>query len=246
MSSLHIDRAGKRLLTDLNGNSQAHHPLHLQSAMRSAYFYVPPHNVLTMARSALLPTSVFEYWETNTASGRRLVSTMLGKTNFLSRSSLSSQSCLLSTIIPTCRSYVSCWFTLSHKLSLFALCLIVISLYSPAFQPTLTGLCYVAIYISPGSEQLGVLIECAPWPLSLKTAYSLGYCLVPTVASLQEMGVSYIDLSGNEILNWSFLPNSVQVNSRSGKFHFRPPVYQVLMLLLSVDLPVCSLLQPEQ
>lgn len=60
---------------------------------------------------------------------------------------------------------------------------------------------------------------CAMAPL-FKNGLQFGHCLVPTVASLQEMGVSYIDLSGNEILNWSFLPNSVQVNSRSGKFHF--------------------------
>lgn len=34
--------------------------------------------------------NVFEWWETNTASGLRLVCTMVGKTNFLSRSILSS------------------------------------------------------------------------------------------------------------------------------------------------------------
>lgn len=57
-----------------------------------------------------------------------------------------------------------------------------------------------ALVYLPWLEKLSVLIEYAPWFLSLNMAYSLGRGLVPTVASLKEMGVSYIDLSGNEIL----------------------------------------------
>lgn len=57
-----------------------------------------------------------------------------------------------------------------------------------------------ALVYLPWLEKLSVLIEYAPWFHSLNMAYSLGRGLVLTVASLKEMGVSYIDLSGNEIL----------------------------------------------
>lgn len=51
--------------------------------------HVPP-QFSSHGTDSSIATNVFEWWETNTASGLRLVCTMVGKTNFLSRSILSS------------------------------------------------------------------------------------------------------------------------------------------------------------
>ena len=101
MSSLHTDCAGNPLQSTSTGNSHTLHPLSLQFAIRSAYFRF----FLSCASSqfsshgtiSCIATNVFDCWDTSTASGLRVVSTMLGKTSLLSRSTLSSQSCPLSS-----------------------------------------------------------------------------------------------------------------------------------------------------
>lgn len=85
-------------------------------------------------------TSVFDCC--NTTSGRRLVSTMLEKNIFLSRSILS---CPLASINTSCRSAVesSC---LTNCMSLLR---VGWSYPFSSHQPTPRGLCHVATYISP-------------------------------------------------------------------------------------------------
>ena len=59
--------------------------------------------------------------------------------------------------------------------------------------------------------------------------------------------VSYTDLSRNEILNWSFLyiiALPMLVLALVDPTSSRPPVFQVLLTLLSYDLPLCSALLP--
>ena len=102
VSNLNTDCAGNPLQPTSTGNSHTLHPLSLQSAIRSAYFRL----FLSCASSqfsshgtiSFIATNVFDCWDTSTASGLRLVSAMLGKTSLLSRSTLSSQSCPLSSI----------------------------------------------------------------------------------------------------------------------------------------------------
>lgn len=66
------------------------------------------------------------------------------------------------------------------QLSIFALCLMVVSFSSPppACQPTPTGLCHVAIVISPESELFFViLILCMPMVAHFPHSYSLDHFL---------------------------------------------------------------------
>lgn len=167
-------------------------------------------------------TSIFECLETDIASGLKLVSQMVGKTNFLSRSTLSSQSFPLSSddvrfgtpvssVDSPCFTNWSCLCFESDGrfLGVFS--------PPPAHQSTPAGLCHVVIYISPESELPGILIEYAPWSLTFYTANSLGLGLhlVSTIASIPQMIISYTDLRKNDILNWLFLHSSFRVNFRS-------------------------------
>ena len=123
-------------------------------------------------------TNVFDCWYTSTASGLRLVSTMLRKTNFLSKSTLSSPSnalypALISAQVLLCQLYLH---PVSQTGFVPASGLLVVSFSSPppAHQLTCAGLCHVAIYIYPKPALIGILIECAPLSrLSCHTACSL-------------------------------------------------------------------------
>ena len=101
VSSFHTDCAGKPLQPTSNGNSQTFHPLSLQSAIRSVYLRLFLSCVSSQFSShgkvSSITTNVFDCWDTNTVSGFRLVSTMLGKISFLSRYILSFQSCPVSS-----------------------------------------------------------------------------------------------------------------------------------------------------
>ena len=176
VSSFHTDCAGNPLQPTSTGNSHTLHPLSLQSAMRSAYLRL----FLSCASSQFsshgtvssIATNVFDCWDTSTASGLRLVSTMLVKTGFLSRSTLCSQSCPLSNTD----------FRLGALLSAVA---------SPCLTNWIcTGFWSVGC-IYPESKVLGNLIERAPLSLSCHTACSLGLRLDPTDAGLQEKGVCH-------------------------------------------------------
>lgn len=85
------------------------------------------------------------------------------------------------------------------------------------FPPT--GLCHVAIYISPEPELLGNLIEYAPWPHSFHTIYinSVG----PHCCKFAGYGSAYFTyVKRNDIPSWSVLHSSFQVHSCSGRPHF--------------------------
>lgn len=145
---------------------------------------------------------------------------MLGKTNFLSRSYLDLLRDNPSHFFWPATMYVaalincvSCRYTLSPKLYL-SLLQVWCSFYFPP-----TGLCHVAIYISPDPELLGILIEYAPWPHSFHTIYinSVG----PHCCKFAGYGSAYFTyLRRNDIPSWSVLHSSFQVHSCSGRPHF--------------------------
>lgn len=69
VSSMYNNYAVNPLQPTSTGNSQVHHPLSLQSTMRSEYLrvfpYVPPHNFLPVARScSSVAIRVVDYWDT--------------------------------------------------------------------------------------------------------------------------------------------------------------------------------------
>lgn len=172
---------------------------------------VPPYNSLATSLSVPLGPASSNAWRlTLRLVLIKLVSQIVGKTNFLSRSTLSSQSFPLSSDDVCLGPLVS---------SVDSPCLQTVAVFvfspPPAHQLTPAGLCHVAIYISPESDLLSILIEYAPWSLTFYTAYSLGFYLSSTVASIPGMVMSYNDLRKNHILNWLFLHSSFRVNSRS-------------------------------
>ena len=203
VSSFHTDCDGNPLQPTFTGNSHTlWTSLILAVCHEMCIFqpiplaHVPLHNFLPMARSTLLRlTSSIAARDTSTASGLRLVSTMLEKTSFLSRSTLNSQSCLLSsTDFLLDALLLAEASTCSQTEFVLAPYLLVVSFSSPppAHQLARTGLCHVAIYIYTESMLLiGALIECAPLSLSCHTACSLALRLDPTDAGLQEMGVCH-------------------------------------------------------
>ena len=100
MSSFHTDCTENSLQPTSTGNSQTLHPLSLQSAISSAYLrlFLPCASSQFSSHDTVssIATNVFD-WRDTSAAGLRLISTMFGKTSFLSRSTQSSQSCPLSS-----------------------------------------------------------------------------------------------------------------------------------------------------
>ena len=101
VSSFHTDCAWNQLHPTSTGNSHTPYRLSLQSAMRSAYFRlffsIASSHISSRDTASSIATNVFDCWNTSKASVFRLVSTMLRKTRFLFRSTLSYQPCPLSS-----------------------------------------------------------------------------------------------------------------------------------------------------
>lgn len=173
---------------------------------------------------------------------------MLAKTNLLSRSTQSSQSCSLVSIqhwCPFCRSYVSCCFTLSHKLSsLPSIC------WSPPFSLHLQHISQLpqdfvmSPYISPEStsellsilaDKICTIVHFFPHNLLFWSSLSLHCCKFEGDES-----VSCTDFSRNEIINWSSDLSSYLWFPHL-KFHFIQapcvPIFQCRTLLLLFSSP---------
>ena len=81
VSNFHTDCAGNPLQPTSTWNSHTLHPLSLQSAMRCAYFSLffscATSQFSSHCTVSSMATNVFDCWDTSTASGLKLVSTML-------------------------------------------------------------------------------------------------------------------------------------------------------------------------
>lgn len=87
-----------------------------------------------------------------------------------------------------------------------------------------------------------------PWSLSFHKAYSFGLCLVHTLSkNLTKMRVCHTQISQEMILypGLSFTVLPLLISALVRLTLPRPPVLQVLLLLFSVDLPLCAKLQLE-
>ena len=97
ISSYHTDYAWNPLQKTSNGNSQSLCPFSLQPVIRSAYLRLflscDSSKFSSYVAVSSIATKVFI---TDTASGLRLVSTTFGKTNFMSRSTLTLHAVMLS------------------------------------------------------------------------------------------------------------------------------------------------------
>lgn len=132
----------------------------LSCTLSLKFFFVSSFHIdCASTGNSSIAISVLDCWETNIASGLRLVSTMLGKTNFLSRSILSSQSFPLSSndvrLVALESAVDSPCFT-----NYICLCFVYGGrfLFLSTFNTSATaGRCHAAIYISPESELLGIL-----------------------------------------------------------------------------------------
>lgn len=99
---------------------------------------------------------------------------------------------------------------------------------SPIFPLSQSSVIYAMVPLLPQSLQFGSLLS-------------------PHLVQKfdRDKSVPYTDLTRNDTLTWSLLHSPSLINFRPGKTHFTLAPCSVLLLLFSVDLPICSKLQLE-